>query len=106
MEKEKFYQKLSEIPEAPDLFDRIEKELFQKKTQKKPLIPMVATLLLAVGILVYANFYKISQPVSTELAISEQVLSQEVIDEFQLVRDFFSDTVNEYSLLDMYVFLE
>ena len=110
MKQEKFYQKLSEIPDAPDLFNQIDSRILRRKKIRYIVASVTAVLIISVCIVSLSDFNGImltKQPeVSLSVSVIEEELPQEIIDEIQFISDYFNDTTFEYSLLDMYTYMD
>lgn len=85
MNNENFYKKLGEVPElANDLFGKIENKIDNRRKSGHRIYAIAASIILALGILVYNvkdNFVE----VSSSLAVSE-----EVVEELQIIDDYLS----------------
>lgn len=104
MKQEEFYQKLSEVPPFPDpLYSKIERKINRKRTLARMIWALAACVILAVGITSY-TLIKQDQP-----TVASTELSQEVIDELQIIHDFLNgntvdDELDMYALVDMEIF--
>lgn len=108
MKLEKFYQKLSEIPEAPDLFSNIDKKISRRKTGRNITMSILAIFIISVFIMNPLNFNGNIQneQIMPSVAAIEEELPQDILDVIQSINDYFNDTTFEYSLLDMYTYME
>lgn len=106
MKQEKFYQLLSDIPAAPDLYPEIESEILKKSSNSmfRYIWSIAATFILAIGIIQYSNNHS-QQSFNNLLSISKEPLTEDVTDELQIISDLL-DGVSIDEDIELYALVE
>lgn len=106
MKQEEFYQELSNIPDMPDLYPEI-KDAISRSDRKKfrhAILSIAATVLVAIGIMNITQNH-MNEETQTIPVASQESLSDEVIDELQIISDFMDgnsidDDLKMYALVN------
>ena len=97
MNEDKFYKELKETPKLPDkLFMKISTEIDNRKKESRIFYAIAASLIIAVGVMVY------NQNSITPKPLTKIAFSQESLNELQVIDDYLSGRVIDEEFDDIY----
>lgn len=95
MKAEEFYQKLSEVPDLPDIFPQIETTLQRRRNIRRYVLAVAAALTMTISLISYIQF-NFQSETKNEIAYTAQELPLEITEELQIISDFFDgSTIDE-----------